>query len=1156
MAMIALLLTSSSFPLLLLFFVFFLLHDFSAEASNLVIGVDLGEEYLKVAMVSPGRPFEIILNANSKRKTPAALSFTPTARWLGDEALPQLSKLPASTFTFTNSLLGSSSPPSDPASAGVSVGPTGFSSLFYPFEVLEDTSRGSLRMRVREGLELAPEELTANLLSLVRKMAADAAGIDDSPPPIIPFNLPTEDAKMQEVLKGAGLEKLLMQNNRAHSPIGSVLTIPCSFTQRQRQALVDAAELAGLQVLGLVHSVTAAAVHHSLDLELPPSPAGNKTEQTKTEGQQQTTMIIDVGSKSVEAGVVKFSKVKVKDMGREREAVHVHQLSCVSAPDAGGHMADMAIAEEMKRRFEAKHKHNLSDQPRVLKKLLNQSIRVKHNLSANRKTEFYIESIYKDIDFKDTLTRQELEQLLEKKGLFDRLRHPFTEAMRLSNTTLPSSTNNSTNSTYVLDTVEVVGGGWRIPRIQEEVASMAHPLDLGQHLNGDEAMAMGAALMAANSSSLFRVKKVLVTDIAAFDYTVQITHLKDAGLADDAQEEEGERYNKSRELFGHRSRLSGTKSIILKNMEEDLQVRLFEDGHLLSTFNVTGIAHAAANPPRLHRGPPKVHVMFKVDLAGIIRLDKSYASFEELPVEQDKEIVGGKEEEEAIAGAGEKEKEVVDAGVSSTGDGSSEPDKEKGKEETGEEVEKNHEGNNKTKQEGDKSTEDKKEEPEEKKKKKEDNNEATKKDDKPPAKSTKTTTAEPKPSGNISLSFVESQLAPRPMSPADKLEARKHLSDLDTADRKARELAVERNGLEEFIYKTRELLGTLGESIEQLDAAEKEEKDRWEEKLIQWERRERERLAREEKEKVEKEIREKKAAEEEARKKAEEEVKKRKEEERKKAEEKEKKEEGDDKTTDETAGTKIEEKEGEATAEDDKDEKKTEEVDKTGKASPTKTTEPSQAKTKEEVDEEKMAKAEGEKPTTSATDEGDKAAKSTTEAKKETKKKKSEKTSSSSSRSNPKGPRSPPVFRSTISSELRRQAALATVSSEEERERLLAGLGMAEEWLYDDGYDADIEALLAKKKEVEGLVGDVEKRAQEEASRRLAAMEGRKETTTTAKTAAADAVEMTEETKPPTTEENEETKIKDGNKEEATGGGEEGRNQEEVKEPADTKDEL
>merc|ERR1712129_694221 len=81
--------------------------------------------------------------------------------------------------------------------------------------------------------------------------------------------------------------------------------------------------------------------------------------------------------------------------------------------------------------------------------------------------------------------------------------------------------------------VELVGGGWRVPKIQEILsqyieAGHGSKIHMGQHLNGEEASALGAALMAANMSSSFRVKKIFLTDVSHHSYAAQVVALSGA----------------------------------------------------------------------------------------------------------------------------------------------------------------------------------------------------------------------------------------------------------------------------------------------------------------------------------------------------------------------------------------------------------------------------------------------------------------------------------------------------------------------------------------------------------------------------------------------------------------------------------------------------
>merc|ERR1719487_1561343 len=82
--------------------------------------------------------------------------------------------------------------------------------------------------------------------------------------------------------------------------------------------------------------------------------------------------------------------------------------------------------------------------------------------------------------------------------------------------------------------VEVVGGAWRVPKVQALISEYldskkGSKIHLGQHLNGEEAGALGAALVGANGSSSFRVKKIFFSDITAHEYAVQVASLEEGG---------------------------------------------------------------------------------------------------------------------------------------------------------------------------------------------------------------------------------------------------------------------------------------------------------------------------------------------------------------------------------------------------------------------------------------------------------------------------------------------------------------------------------------------------------------------------------------------------------------------------------------------------
>ena len=74
--------------------------------SAAVMSVDLGNEWMKVGVVSPGVPMEIALNKESKRKTPAVLAFRDGIRTFGEDAQTIGVKFPAKAYGYLFDLLG------------------------------------------------------------------------------------------------------------------------------------------------------------------------------------------------------------------------------------------------------------------------------------------------------------------------------------------------------------------------------------------------------------------------------------------------------------------------------------------------------------------------------------------------------------------------------------------------------------------------------------------------------------------------------------------------------------------------------------------------------------------------------------------------------------------------------------------------------------------------------------------------------------------------------------------------------------------------------------------------------------------------------------------------------------------------------------------
>jgi len=248
---------------------------------------------------------------------------------------------------------------------------------------------------------------------------------------------------------------------------------------------------------------------------------------------------------------------------------------------------------------------------RALRKLLSQAQKTKAILSSNKVAPFIVESLYEDTDFQATIDRPQFEEMC--KDMFDGLTDPIEKALAAANVTMEDVMH-----------VEMVGGAWRVPKVQEVLneyfeKSKGSPIKLGQHLNGEESGAMGAALMAANVSKSFRPKSITFTDITQHEYAVQVVALN------------GE-WAKNYTVFYPKGAPLGNKMKLAVSLSEDFIVRLFEDGALITEYTITGLQDLLDNKWKDFNmsGAPKVTATVPLESSGIIEVKNAVATVEEL----------------------------------------------------------------------------------------------------------------------------------------------------------------------------------------------------------------------------------------------------------------------------------------------------------------------------------------------------------------------------------------------------------------------------------------------------------------------------------------------------------------------------------------------
>jgi hypoxia up-regulated 1 len=401
----------------------------SSAAAN-VIGVDLGMDYMKVALVAPRRPLEIVTNTASKRKTEVAINFDRGERSFGGDALVMLSRKPEQTFTKMTSLLGRSLEHPDVQA----LESTGLPPLTW------NATRGGMSLHlVDRGNEAdyLPEELVAMVLS-------HAYDITEM------FGYSVRDA---------------------------VLAVPQFWTAHERRAMSDAVELSGLSAISALDENTAAALQYGID---------------RAHDEPHNVLFYNIGAGATQATIVTYGPKleKGKNVGEFTVRGKAWDTGL------GGHWFDLVLTDLLAVEFNKQWKKgDVREYPKAMAKLRVHSSKVKQVLSANAEIPVTIQSLHDDVDFTALVTRPQFETAA--KSLLGRVTAPVTAALAAANLTVAD-----------LHGVEVIGGGVRIPKVQELLREHLQPLDLGVHLNGDEAVALGAAFSGANASRAFHVRQV------------------------------------------------------------------------------------------------------------------------------------------------------------------------------------------------------------------------------------------------------------------------------------------------------------------------------------------------------------------------------------------------------------------------------------------------------------------------------------------------------------------------------------------------------------------------------------------------------------------------------------------------------------------------
>lgn len=415
-----------------------------------VVGIDVGNASSKIG-VARARGVDVIANEVSNRATPSLVSFGQKARALGEAAATAQTSNFKNTVGSLKRLVGRSF--QDPEVQKVEKN-------FINAELVD--AKGEVGVKVR----LAGEE---HIFSATQLLAMYLAKLRDT---------------TSKELGGAGVSDV-------------VLSTPLWFTDAQRRAYLDAAEIAGLNPLRLLNDTTATALGYGI----------TKTDLPEADN-PRNVVFCDIGHSSYQVAVVSFSKGQLTVLGTAADR------------NFGGRDFDRALLLHFAEEFKAKYKIDVLSSPKATFRLAAGCERLKKVLSANALAPLNVENLMEDIDASSQLKREEFEQLISP--LLERITVPLEAALTQSGLTKDQ-----------IHSIELVGGSSRVPALKERISAFfAKPLSFTS--NQDEAVARGCTLACAVLSPVFKVRDFTIHD--ATPYSIKVTWDKAADVPDEDTE--------------------------------------------------------------------------------------------------------------------------------------------------------------------------------------------------------------------------------------------------------------------------------------------------------------------------------------------------------------------------------------------------------------------------------------------------------------------------------------------------------------------------------------------------------------------------------------------------------------------------------------------
>ncbi|CAN1237512.1 Heat shock 70 kDa protein BIP2 [Linum grandiflorum] len=261
----------------------------------------------------------------------------------------------------------------------------------------------------------------------------------------------------------------------------AVITVPAYFNDAQRQATKDAGRIAGLEVERIINEPTAGAIAY---------------EWRRDWEDKRKILVYDLGGGTFDVSILEIEHDEFK------------VLATGGDTHLGGGDFDQRVMKYFIDLIKRKYKKDVGGDRKAIAKLRKECERAKRALSGQlTQVSVIIDCFLDGMDFSEVLTRARFEEL-------------NLELFKKTLEVVKSVMEDAKVGKGDVDEIVLVGGSTRIPRLREMLKEMFDGKEPCRGVNPDEAVAYGAAVLAANLSGA--LDDVTLCDVTPLSLGVEL----------------------------------------------------------------------------------------------------------------------------------------------------------------------------------------------------------------------------------------------------------------------------------------------------------------------------------------------------------------------------------------------------------------------------------------------------------------------------------------------------------------------------------------------------------------------------------------------------------------------------------------------------------